>query len=77
MRLSVNSDTSILEVFGDMDFLNIELKDDDTPEGGIAYEGETLGNFMKECKISPNDGFIFLQKMLKENGIAPLEIFKR
>ena len=77
MRLSVNSDTTIEEVFGDTDFLNIELKDDDTPEGGVAYEGETLENFMKECNIYPSDSFILLQKMLKENGKAPLEIFKK
>lgn len=77
MKLSVNKETTILEVLGDRDFLNIELKDDGTPEGGIAYEGETLGNFMQECRIRPSDGFIFLQKTLKENGIAPLEIFRR
>lgn len=77
MKLSINKETTILEVLGDRDFLNIELKDDGTPEGGIAYEGETLGNFMKECRIDPDDSFIFLQRTLKENGIAPLEIFVR
>lgn len=77
MKLSINKETTILEVLGDGDFLNIELKDDGTPEGGIAYEGETLENFMKECRIKPYDSFIFLQKALKENGIAPLEIFRR
>lgn len=76
MKLSINKETTILEVLGDRDFLNIELKDDGTPEGGIAYEGETLGNFMQECRIRPNDEFIFLQRTLKENGIEPLKIWK-
>lgn len=58
-----------------IDFENIVLEDDDNcPFGGISYEGETLGNFMKTVKINEDFNFIQLQIVLVENGIMAIDI---
>lgn len=39
------------------DILDYKLEDDyNTENGGIAYQGETLENFIEECEIHPNTG---------------------
>lgn len=52
----------------------IKLRDDETPYGGISYDGETLDNFMAETEISPNDSIGKLQKGLKDCGIMQIPI---
>lgn len=61
----------------------IELEDDDTPVGGIDYDGETAADFCdtvynqdeswKVCDILP---FTTLNEDLKDCGIKPLSLFK-
>ena len=76
IRFSINKSTTIAEILSDNDIAKIKLEDDGSPYGGVAYEGETLKNFMMECHISPNDTFLSLQRRLRECGIEPLKLFK-
>ena len=76
MLISISSDSTIREVFKNIDFSNILLQDDETPNGGLAHEGETLGEFMQVCNININDNFIMLQQTLKLNGIMQLNILE-
>ena len=76
MLVSISSDSTIREVFKNIDFSNILLQDDETPNGGLAHEGETLEEFMQACNIDINDNFIMLQQTLKLNGIMPLNILE-
>lgn len=55
--------------------LDKELKDDNTPYGGISFRGETLGDFIKEAGIDPtNTTLETVNKALKECGIMPLTL---
>ena len=74
--VSISRDNTIREVFKNTDFSNILLQDDETPNGGLAHEGETLEEFMQTCNIDINDNFIMLQQTLKLNGIMPLNILE-
>lgn len=74
--VSISKDSTIREVFKNIDFSNIPLQDDETPNGGLAHEGETLGEFMQTCNIDIDDNFIILQQTLKLNGIMPLNILE-
>lgn len=74
--VSISKDSTIREVFKNIDFSNIPLQDDETPNGGLAHEGETLGEFMQACNIDIDDNFIILQQTLKLNGIMPLNILE-
>ena len=56
---------------GVKDFLDYELKDDNTEFGGISYIGETLGDFIAEVEISDIDD---INIILKECGIEPIVI---
>jgi len=76
MLVSISKNSTIREVFRNIDFLNIPLEDDETSNGGLAHEGETLGEFMQACNININDNFIMLQQTLKLNGIMPLNILE-
>lgn len=76
MLVSISSDSTIREVFKNIDFSNILLQDDETPNGGLAHEGETLEEFMQACNIDINDNFTMLQQTLKLNGIMPLNILE-
>lgn len=53
------------------DFLDYELKDDNTEFGGISYIGETLEDFIAEVEISDIDD---INIILKECGIEPIVI---
>ena len=74
--VSISKDNTIREVFKNIDFSNILLQDDETPNGGLAHEGETLGEFIQTCNIDINDNFTMLQQNLKLNGIMPLNILE-
>lgn len=56
---------------GVKDFLDYELKDDNTEFGSISYIGETLGDFIAEVEISDIDD---INIILKECGIEPIVI---
>lgn len=50
----------------------ILLEDLDTEEGGIAYQGETLADFI-EYNLEGIEDLQKLEQELKDCGIAPLE----
>lgn len=54
------------------DYLDIELEDDETSHGGISFIGETVCDFLSECDVQINS-LEELNKLLKENGIKPIE----
>lgn len=57
------------------DFLNYELKDDDTEYGGISFEGETLQDFLDEVdidRLNENTAMRYINAALKECGIEPI-----
>ena len=49
------------------------LEDDDTPNGGISFENETLADFLDECDISYGATLEEVNKALKECGIKPVQ----
>ena len=53
------------------DFLDYELKDDNTEFGGISHIGETLGDFIAEVEVCDIDD---IHKILQECGIEPIVI---
>lgn len=63
---------SIIEMIGWRNIGSIILEDDITDKGGIAYDGETLVDFMIENNIKPSDSFVDLNKKLKECGIKEM-----
>lgn len=64
-----------------MDYLDIELKDDKTESGGVAFVGETVEDFLTYCaEDSAEAGEDFVPKTLDElnlvlslNGILPID----
>lgn len=62
---------TIAEALG-KEYKDIELEDDALTTGGIAHQGETLGEFM-ENDIHEEDSIGELQKSLKECGIKQIE----
>lgn len=65
---------TIIEALGE-DFRNIILKDDDTAFGGVAFKGETLGDFINGYYPSINPATFdidTLNKDLVECGIQPV-----
>ena len=56
------------------DFLDYELKDDNTEFGGISHVGETLGDFIAEVGMSETCDIDDINKILKECGIEPIMI---
>ena len=55
------------------DFLDYELKDDNTEFGGISYIGETLGDFIAEVGISETCDIDDVNKALTVCGIEPIK----
>lgn len=69
--------TIILDILGNR-YDEIKLYDDNSlSTGGISRAEETLGEFMKEAKISPLDNVGKLQKELKLCGIKQIEEIDR
>lgn len=63
---------TIIEIIGWRNIGSIILEDDTTDKGGVAYDGETLVDFMIENNIKPSDSFFDLNKTLKECGIKEM-----
>lgn len=53
------------------EYLNYALHDDDTPEGGIAYTGQTVADFLEEAGAEPKS-LEELNQLLTSCGIAPV-----
>lgn len=62
---------TIAEALG-KEYKDIELEDDALTTGGIANQGETLGEFMGD-DFDRNDSIGKLQNALKECGIKQIE----
>lgn len=54
--------------------LNVQLQDDHTTNGGVAFLGETVNDFIADSDIllTPNDYVSELNKVLVECGIKPI-----
>lgn len=61
-----------MEVKKVMERLNQVLEDDATPFGGVARQGETLGEFLEEVGIPKCADLPTVNKALKECGIRVL-----
>ena len=58
------------------DVLNVVLEDDNSPYGGIAFESETVDDFMHDAiMLNENDYVSELNKLLVECGIKELKEF--
>lgn len=56
----------------------ILLEDDDNPlVGGLAFEGESLQDFMESVGLEPDSRVNTLQRQLRECGIKELEEIDR
>lgn len=54
-------------------YLNIVLEDDDTPTGGTAFQGETVGDFIQSLGTELNNCTLEqLNTALIECGIKPV-----
>lgn len=51
---------------------NIELQDDESATGGIAFIGETLGDFMDEVGLDENATFEEINHSLEVCGIKKI-----
>ncbi len=54
------------------DYLNYELQDDDTETGGVAFDGETVADFIGDAGIKDTDELDKLNKALVSCGIKPI-----
>ena len=55
------------------EFLDIELKDDCTSEGGTSFQGETLKDFLEEESIPFSTPIRVVNQYLISCGIQPIE----
>lgn len=62
--------------FGVLPYLDMVLEDDDTPYGGVAFEGETLRDFMQEERLPYNIKLDILNDLLQINGIKRIGVVK-
>ena len=53
------------------EYLNYALHDDETPEGGIAYMGETVADFLGDAEEEPKS-LEELNSLLTSCGIRPI-----
>lgn len=55
--------------------LNTILRDDETGNGGAAFLGETLADFLEESGIDfTNLTILEVNELLENNGIEPIEV---
>ena len=58
------------------DVLNVVLEDDHSPYGGVAFEGETVNDFMQDdIMLNKNDYVSELNKILAKCGTEQLKEF--
>lgn len=56
-------------------YLTTVLEDDNTPQGGTSYQGETLEEFLTEAGINSKDITLTeVNQLLQENGIKPVNL---
>lgn len=55
-----------------MRYLNIVLKDDEKSNGGVAFAGETLLDFMNDLKPNERQSLYDVNAALIECGINPI-----
>ena len=55
------------------DLLNIVLQDDSSCNGGVAFNGETLKDFLDEMGLSYNTPLRKVNRALKECGIKKIK----
>lgn len=55
------------------EYFNVILEDDDTPTGGVSFQGETVHDFLMECDLDPNISLEEFNKILVGCGIRPIE----
>lgn len=54
------------------DIWDVELTDDKSPTGGVAFEHETVKDFCQAEGMTPDTKVKVLNKALKECGIKPI-----
>lgn len=54
-------------------YLDYELHDDETENGGINFIGETLRDFIEETGISENTSIKHINDILKRCGIKSIK----
>lgn len=59
---------TIIEAIG-KNYKKVKLKDNESYHGGKRHMNETLGEFMKECNISPYEDYAKLCVSLEELGL--------
>lgn len=70
MRELAERDMEQLVTIGDI--LSIQLKDDHSANGGIAYIGETVGDFIRDTNLKLDDSISALNRELKLCGVCPI-----
>lgn len=70
MRELAERDMEQLVTIGDI--LSIQLKDDHSTTGGIAYIGETVGDFIRDTNLKLDDSISALNRELKLCGVCPI-----
>lgn len=53
-------------------YLDVVLEDDNTPNGGVSYQGQTLREFLDEIGVGQHISVPKANKILVENGIKSL-----
>lgn len=52
---------------------NTILEDDETDEGGVAFLGETLGDFLASVGLEKETDINKINSVLKDCGIKPIK----
>lgn len=55
-----------------LDFLGYESKDDSTKEGGIAFSGELLCDFLESVGLPIDTPMEYVNQTLINSGIEPI-----
>lgn len=56
------------------EYLEVELEDDETEFGGIAFFGETLADFMSELSLRYSTPISKVNTYLHQCGIKPIKV---
>jgi hypothetical protein len=55
-------------------FNDIILEDDNSPFGGVSYQGQTLADFLEEVNMDNVTDINVINNALSECGIKPIKI---